>query len=201
MEISDRSDQKLIPAAVFLKCIKVSTFCVYLEVSTSCVLYPRVYLKVSQMGRPENMRFHPRKQRRRRIMGDMIIVAAVGGAVLGKNAVATSLQLPGAQCTPLDSIRVSGLSDRCSCHGFTVPAEGWTARTATVELAWDHCLVHVGGVLDYLQRAHTSKLGTLDLSRITLADRDGTRFFKSLQQGQCLYLEELKLSANKLKVF
>ena len=134
-------------------------------------------------------------------MSRLVIIVAAAGAVLGTNAVATSLQLPGAQCTPLDSIRVSGLSDRCSCHGFTVPAEGWTARTATVELAWDHCLVHVGGVLDYLQRAHTSKLGTLDLSRITLADRDGTRFFKSLQQGQCLYLEELKLSANKLKVF
>ena len=71
-------------------------------------------------------------------MGDMIIVAAVGGAVLGKNAVATSLQLPGAQCTPLE---------------------------------------------------------------ITLADRDDIRFLKSLQQRQCLYLEELKLSANKLKVF
>ena len=134
------------------------------------------------------------------VMSRLAIIIAAVDAVLGKNAVATSLQLPGAQCTPLDSIRVSGLSDRCSCHGFTVPAEGWTARTAT-ELAWDHCLVHVGGVLDYLQRAHTSKLGTLDLSRITLADRDGTRFFKSLQQGQCLYLEELKLSANKLKVF
>ena len=37
-----------------------------------------------------------------------------------------------------------------------------------------------GGVLDHLQRAHKSTLRTLDLSRIMLADRGGTRFFESL---------------------
>ena len=73
-------------------------------------------------------------RRFRAVMSRLAIISAAVGAVLSTNAVATSLQLPGAQCTPLDSIRV--------CR-------------------------NLGG----------------------------------LSQGQCLYLEELKLSANKLKVF
>ena len=77
-------------------------------------------------------------RRFRAVMSRLAIISAAVGAVLSTNAVATSLQLPGAQCTPLE---------------------------------------------------------------ITLADRDDIRFLKSLQQRQCLYLEELQLSANKLKVF
>ena len=55
-----------------------------------------------------------------------------------------------------------------------------------------------GGVLEHLQRANKSTLRTLNLSKINLGDRGGTRFFESLQQGMCLYLKELKLSSNKL---
>ena len=55
-----------------------------------------------------------------------------------------------------------------------------------------------GGILEHLQRAQKSTLRTLDLTKINLGDRGGTKFFEALQQGQCLYLEELKLSGNKL---
>jgi len=55
-----------------------------------------------------------------------------------------------------------------------------------------------GGILEHLQSAKKSTLRTVDLARIGLGDRGGTKFFETLQQGSCLYLEELKLSGNKL---
>jgi hypothetical protein len=55
-----------------------------------------------------------------------------------------------------------------------------------------------GMVLNFINRARSSSLQTLDLTGIGLSDRGGKMFFESLLEGKCRFLSALHLGKNEL---